>query len=161
MPCQVHGDREKRWRRLRLRRTVESVLQNKKWTKLLGLLKDVQLAAGVGQRSLLELPDELELVGGGLVGGGGQVQLGRGEEGGRGVGAGLGVVVLVVVRARRVHLAVQVVHLAVQLVLRASGWGGKRCKRGVGKSWRGGAEGRGVGGGGGVLSGGGGGLGGG
>ena len=115
MPCQVHGDREKRWRRLRLRRTVESVLQNKKWTKLLGLLKDVQLAAGVGQRSLLELPDELELVGGGLVGGGGQVQLGRGEEGGRGVGAGLGVVVLVVVRARRVHLAVQ-------LVLRASGW---------------------------------------
>ena len=129
MPCQVHGDREKRWRRLRLRRTVESVLQNKKWTKLLGLLKDVQLAAGVGQRSLLELPDELELVGGGLVGGGGQVQLGRGEEGGRGVGAGLGVVVLVVVGSRRVHLAVQVVHLAVQVVhlavqllLRASWW---------------------------------------
>ena len=85
VPCQVDGDREKRWRRLRLRRTIEGVLQNKKWTKLLGLLKDVQLATGVGQRSLLQLPDELELVGGGLVGGGLQVQLGGGEEGGRGV----------------------------------------------------------------------------
>ena len=67
MPSQVDGDREKRWRRLRLRRTVEGVLQNKKWTKLLGLLKDVQLATGVGQRSLLQLPEELELVGGGMV----------------------------------------------------------------------------------------------
>ena len=131
--CNVNAMSIQYRRRLRLGVAVEGILQNEDGAELEGLLKDMKLAAGVRQGRLLKLPDEGKFVGGRVVGGGGQLQLGRGEEGGGGVGARLGVVVLVVVGPQHVHLAVQ-------LLLGARGGRGQGCKGRIGKSWGGGAE---------------------